>query len=419
METAALRPAGNENARAAFTLRRMVFVLLALSCVQTWLIIPVGTLSLKSFHIFSVLCFPVFINADTVLFSSRRQLGLALSVLAVSLLAAIRYGWNAVLFNYLYGMYICVLCSGLRGRLSRGELAELCRKCALLLEVAVLIKAAWHYDVFIRFFARPYGHPVLPFFFGGGPNIEATWVAMFGVFFINGKGKTQYYIYMLAIACLYTSRAAVVLCVFVYSLDMWQHVSVRRIVQYALVLLGIGVVTLLLLRRIQGMYIVQRFMQIGAEAGSINRMTMWDYFLDAFRANPWGYGAGNSMLALTLASGRHFAENNIHNYYMQVVLDFGVVGAAFFFSAVIAFFKREWKSRFSNPFAAYILAYLVACLVQFRGAEPLFVLLLGMYLATLDEAGDKTMGVSRRRSEHTPAAYRNAHKERSERVCAE
>ncbi|HEX7940330.1 MAG TPA: hypothetical protein VF488_00920, partial [Gemmatimonadaceae bacterium] len=79
--------------------------------------------------------------------------------------------------------------------------------------IAVAIKAVLNADAFIRFFARPQGHPILPTFSVGGANLEATWVALATVFFLGSAWFLPYALLAVAISSLYASRVGVIIVV--------------------------------------------------------------------------------------------------------------------------------------------------------------------------------------------------------------
>ena len=87
---------------------------------------------------------------------------------------------------------------------------------------------------------------------------------------------------------------------------------------------------------------------------------MWQYALSAFIDAPlFGNGAGNAVVHLKMVSGTPFSEGNIHNYPLQVLLDFGFIGFVFFIALILNVMAIFRKERFSNPFAAYILCWVV------------------------------------------------------------
>jgi hypothetical protein len=81
----------------------------------------------------------------------------------------------------------------------------------------------------------------------------------------------------------------------------------------------------------------------------------------------FGYGPGNSMDKL-IAMGLETNNNNLHNYYLQVLLDFGLLGLIAYVLFICYFL---FNPHIVLEFKLFLSLYLLASFVQFRGAEPL------------------------------------------------
>ena len=123
-------------------------------------------------------------------------------------------------------------------------------------------------------------------------------------------------------------------------------------------------------------YVFERFAQIGNEAGSNGRLYLWSFFGDVFYRSPlFGCGAGNAITSMR-ELGYDRGEDNVHNYFFQVLLDFGVLG----FALLSVLFIRYLRNKdIPVELRYYVGLYLLLSFVQFRGAEPLlfFILALG------------------------------------------
>ena len=115
-----------------------------------------------------------------------------------------------------------------------------------------------------------------------------------------------------------------------------------------------------------------------------------------------GYGAGNAMDAVRAVTGYPYREDNVHNYPLQVLMDFGLVGFAVFAVVTLRFLWRGARARFYSPYAAFVLLYLIGGLIQFRGGE----LLVGFALAGLVAFGYDLRGgaAAREAGRSAPAA---------------
>jgi O-antigen ligase len=68
--------------------------------------------------------------------------------------------------------------------------------------------------------------------------------------------------------------------------------------------------------------------------------------------------------------------------FLQLLVDEGILGGAWYLALVAAFLWMQWKRRprcFSSPFSGYLLAYVMLSLVQFHGGEALMLFTLGVF----------------------------------------
>ncbi len=275
---------------------------------------------------------------------------------------------NPLLFNYAFAFYLFLLGLGLgAGRALAGL-----RLAALAVLALVLVKDLLFAKAFLAYLADPSAHPALPWIFGGGPNLEASWLVIGGALFLGTPLFWPYWFLAVGIAALYASRAALALALALAGFA----VLASRYRLVALVALGLAAVLGLGLVLWLNPYVLVRFTQIGEDPGSLGRLDLWASAWQAFLAWPLGYGAGNAIHAANLYAFSPRPEDNVHNYYLQVLLDFGLVGLLAWFGVLFA-----WLRRFrGDPLGTYLGLYFVGALVQFRGADPLFWFVLGLYL---------------------------------------
>ena len=105
---------------------------------------------------------------------------------------------------------------------------------------------------------------------------------------------------------------------------------------------------------------------------------LWEAAPDVFLANPMGVGAGNSIHEMEQALGYQFEENNLHNIYLQILVDLGVVGFAAYGVMIYCLWKRGKVSRFQNPIWLAIGLYFLMGFLQFRAYDPFFFFWLGL-----------------------------------------
>jgi len=225
---------------------------------------------------------------------------------------------------------------------------------------------------------NPYAHPELVWLYGGGPNLEATWLVMNAAFFRKSKMFWLYWAFAIAVSTLYASRIGILLALL---LAIIQVVSARRFYT-VFVLLVVALFSGFLLYVINP-HSIERFTQIGQEPGSSTRLKMWFGALAVLQQMPIaGYGAGNAIPAIERVTGSEFLEDNVHNYYLQVLLDFGPWDLLSWLWLVFWTMRRSRIFTAKDEIGTYLVLYFLGCFVQFRGAEPLFWFVMGLFLAS-------------------------------------
>ena len=253
---------------------------------------------------------------------------------------------------------------------------------------AVVIKAIVNADAFIRFFADPQGHPILPTFSVGGANLEATWVSLATMFFVGSAGFLPYAVLALVVSLLYASRVGVIIVALVLLAGavrsgMMQRRAVRlrggatRLVAILAVLAVIGSVAVT--QYGDGLsYVVKRFQSIGDEPGSLGRLTLWRGGAEVFVRHPLGVGQGNALPALEHEIGADVPENNLHNLYLQHLVETGLPGLAAYVAFGLVTWWRFARSRYQDPLLAYVLCYLAISSIQFSGGDPIVWFVWGL-----------------------------------------
>lgn len=264
---------------------------------------------------------------------------------------------------------------------------------ALVFLFLIFAKLAVNYDDLLYFFDNPdLGHPILETYFVGGVNLEATWMGMFGVFFYRNKRGYFYLISCLAIASLYGSRAGLIACFLstLYVLFVKDSKNAGTKVLLVSVAAMVFFALLLVVMSAMDIAVFERFLSIGEEPGSMGRINMWAYVGNVLDSIPiYGVGAGNTMNEIALLSGRSFYEDNIHNVYLQILIDFGPISFFFVLCLVGILVWRMLGERFQNPFSVFMAIYFILALIQFTGPEPLLAVVCGGYLSAGLEARRK------------------------------
>lgn len=258
------------------------------------------------------------------------------------------------------------------------------RRVAFVLLLLIVVNLALQHEEFFIYFGNlSQGHPIVSTLFEGGVNIEATWLGVFGVFFHRNKEGVLYLVSCLLLSALYSSRAGLIACIlaalYVFLIKDARHVG-RNILVAACSAAGL-LLLLLAIASVMNVAVLDRLFSIGSEPGSLGRLGMWAYASDALFDIPFfGVGSGNAVDELMHVSENYFGEDNVHNVYLQVLLDFGPVALCFLLALLALFLRSAVKGRFQNPFAAFVSIYFILAFIQFSGPEPLLALALGAFV---------------------------------------
>lgn len=299
---------------------------------------------------------------------------------ALSLASSFFFGLTTVTINYLVLLMIVAVFLNLGEGFDLADWEQVARAGSALILATVLGNLLLQSGAIFTFLSNPGYHPELVTLYGGGVNLEATWLAMFGVFYErNWKGAI--YVGLCAlVAGLYLSRVGIVLCSIVVLYVFFFRPHSGSYTPKVLLLLLLAVITIWCLVEMDSP-IIDRFASIGNDNGTRGRMLIWGNIWESYLQSPLiGHGAGNAMSAVSEISGRLFQEDNVHNYYAQVLIDFGIVGFALFVG-LIAKYSSVARCHFTAPFVFAILLFFLAALIQFRGGESMLGFFLAGYFA--------------------------------------
>lgn len=361
----------------------LIFLLLSVQVVS----INFYFLSLKPFHIAIIILLTV--SPIMMRLAISRWLPLLVFFFLLFLSSIISFlnikpfAHSSLILNYVFAFMVCILGSQI-GRVFRYEsIISALRTASVLLLVITLIKIAFFWQDISEYLKDPYAHPELFWLYGGGPNLEATWLTMNAAFFRRSKFFWAFWLLTFAISTLYASRAGMVLGI---ALALLELISVRRWYTFV-IFLGISLLSGVFLYLVNP-YSFERFTQIGQEIGSVTRLEMWSGVATAIQQMPiTGFGAGNAIPAIELATNKDFLEDNVHNYFLQVLLDFGPLGLAAWLYVVFWVLRRSRIIRKKDEVGTYLVLYFLASFVQFRGAEPLFWFVMGLFVSSRNKEG--------------------------------
>jgi O-antigen ligase len=308
---------------------------------------------------------------------------------ATALVASLRFGPQAAIVNTIFAAYAATIGASAGHLAGPATALRALRFASIVVLAAVLAKAVIFLPEIIQFFASPFGHPIIPTFFGGGPNLEATWVAMAGVFLIGSRLFLPYMAGSALICAAYASRSGFIIVALVVAASvagtLFRGGGARgRTLLLPLAIAGISVGGVAVARGVDGAdYIAQRFESIGDDPGSTGRLTLWMGGAQVFQAHPFGVGLGNAVPQLERAIGASVTEDNLHNQYLQHLVETGVQGFIAYLLLVGFAVRRLFVSRLQDPMLLYVGIYFLLAMLQFRGAEALLWFVYGLQHGTV------------------------------------
>jgi len=306
---------------------------------------------------------------------------------ATALLASLRFGPQAAIVNTIFAAYAATIGASAGHLAGQATAVRALRFACIVVLAAVLAKAVIFLPEIIRFFASPFGHPIIPTFFGGGPNLEATWVAMAGVFLIGSRLFLPYMAGSALVCAAYASRSGFIVVALVVAASVVGTLfrggaNVRKLL-LPIAIAGISIGGVSVARGVDGAdYIAQRFQSIGDDPGSTGRLTLWMGGAQVFQAHPFGVGLGNAVPQLERAIGASVTEDNLHNQYLQHLVETGVQGFIAYLLLVGFAVRRLFASRLRDPMLLYVGIYFLLAMLQFRGAEALLWFVYGLQHGT-------------------------------------
>lgn len=361
------------------SMTRKITILLLLCCIQNISIITFGNAGLKLGHLYALIFLPLFFRCSKIEFPNKKVWIFFIYIIFNAIINYYQFPINSLLLNYIFGIYIMFIITNFSKKITMQEWKNIFQTVAVIMIVMVWIKNIFEIHSIITFFKNPWGHPNVSTIFGGGVNLEATWLAMFGFSFEKDKKGWLYNLSSFGVSIVYASRAG---CIVNIMWLLWILCNYFNKKQLMKLLAGIGITGVVLgIFYHMGImdYIIHRFANIGSEKGSMGRTEIWKYVKEVIKRYPLGCGIGNNMLAIERISGKEFLEENVHNLYFQMFIDLGWIGGIAYLGMIIMFIIKKFSNLLKNPFVAMLYVYIILALLQFRGGEPLIFFILSVY----------------------------------------
>jgi O-antigen ligase len=236
-------------------------------------------------------------------------------------------------------------------------------------------------------YARSEGASGVLYMSTGGRNIEASLLALLSILLLG----TRAYPIAAGIAFLTSatmlSRAGLVGAAVSIGIAAYRARKTRSYYLYTFV--GIAMVVLiggLVVSSVVDIPVLDRFnlqAETQLEHKNVGRLALWNSATQALEQNLFGYGVGNGVPLMEQISGLNFVENNVHDIYLQFLLEGGVQSLLLFVVMVghILFRPAEGQQR---NIKAFLLCYLMLAFIEFSGYEAYFWFFVGMFYARND-----------------------------------
>lgn len=222
----------------------------------------------------------------------------------------------------------------------------------------------------------------------GGRNIEASLLALLSVLLIG----TRVYPIAAGIALLTSgmmlSRSgllgtAVSIGIAAYRMRKTRHYYFYTFLGVAAMVLVVGLV----LSSVIDIPVIDRFnlqAETQLEHKNVGRLALWNSAGTALGHNLLGYGVGNGVPVMEQISGLQFVENNVHDIYLQFLLEGGMQSLLLFLvlAGHILFSRTEGQQ---GNVKAFLLCYLMLAFIEFSGYEAYFWFFVGVFYAQRDK----------------------------------
>ncbi|MDR6641215.1 MULTISPECIES: O-antigen ligase family protein [Rhodanobacteraceae] len=236
-------------------------------------------------------------------------------------------------------------------------------------------------------YARTEGASSILYMSTGGRNIEASLLALLSILLLG----TRVYPIAAGIALLTSgmmlSRAGLVGAAVSIGIACWRARKSRHYYFFNFFGIAMGVLLVgLVLSSVIDIPVLDRF-NLNAETQlahkNVGRLALWTTAGTALHQNILGYGVGNGVPVMEQLSGLTFVENNVHNIYLQFLLEGGVQSLLLFLlmAAQILFTRTEGQQR---NIKFFLLCYLMLAFIEFSGYEAYFWFFVGMFYARHD-----------------------------------
>jgi len=237
-------------------------------------------------------------------------------------------------------------------------------------------------------YARSEGASGILYMSTGGRNIEASLLALLSILMLGTRAYPIAAGIALLTSGMMLSRAGLIGTAVSIGIAAYRARKTRQFYFYAFAAVATVVLMAgLVLSSVIDIPVLDRFnlqAETQLEHKNVGRLALWNTAGLALDHNLLGYGVGNGVPMMEDLSGLKFVENNVHNIYLQFLLEGGVQSLLLFLLMVghIVISRTEGQQR---NIKAFLLCYLMLAFIEFSGYEAYLWFFVGMFYARGDK----------------------------------
>lgn len=233
-------------------------------------------------------------------------------------------------------------------------------------------------------YARSEGASSILYMSTGGRNIEASLLALLSILMLGTRAYPVAAGIALLTSGMMLSRAGLIGTAISIGIAAYRARKTRDYYFYTFLGVAVGVLLVgLVVSSVIDVPILDRF-NLQAETQlahkNVGRLALWNTAGLALDHNLLGYGVGNGVPMMEELSGLTFVENNVHNIYLQFLLEGGVQSLLLFLVMVGQILLTRTEGQQSN-IKAFLLCYLILAFIEFSGYEAYLWFFVGMFYA--------------------------------------
>lgn len=292
-------------------------------------------------------------------------------------------GIGSEFIKMLYAFTIYIVVYNLCESLDDGQIERVVCAAGLLYAVLVAINMLLNLSSITETLLGHIAHPDergMITLIGGGTNIEASYLAYFSPFFLKRK-KYWYWLFALVASLAFASRVGIILCAVAMLFCLFsqtRRLTINHLIWGIILLVAGGI--LLTIGYNAGLFnsIISRFLSIGSDGGSTGRLRMWNVAPAIFSDHPLGCGFGNAIGLTRNYTGVNLREGNIHNVYLQFLLELGIPGLIMLIVVAFQTGVAALKANFQDPKLDMLLVFFISYFIQGTGTESIVFVMVAL-----------------------------------------